>query len=85
MNFEWPEVEFAHASFTLPRIAERLNARHLILQHALDQCIYIYVCIYIRPSRSSTHARVGPGGVCNCTHGRQPRVCVCVCVRVCVT
>ena len=32
-------------------IAERLSARHLILQHALGRCMYI--C----PSRSSTHAR----------------------------
>ena len=36
-------------------IAERLRARHLILQHALGQCMY--VCMYVRPSRSSTHAR----------------------------
>ena len=34
-------------------IAERISARHLILQHALGQCIYI--C----PSRSSAHARAG--------------------------
>ena len=38
-------------------IAERLSARHLILQHALGQCMY--VC----PSRSSTHARKDGGGV----------------------
>ena len=49
-------------------IAERLSARHLILQHALGQ--RMYVCMYICPSRpvycpshSSTHAREDGGGV----------------------
>ena len=37
-------------------IAERLSARHLIP-------LGMYVCMYICPSRSSTHAREGGGGV----------------------
>ena len=45
--------------------AERLSARHLILQDALGQSMYVYM--YIRPSRSSTHARVGPGGAWTAT------------------
>ena len=46
-------------------IAERLSARHLILQHALGQRTYVcmYVCMYICPSRSSTHVREDGGGV----------------------
>ena len=42
-------------------VAERLSARHIILQHALGQ--RMYVCMYICPSRSSTHAREDGGGV----------------------
>ena len=52
-------------------IAERLSARHLILQHALGQRTYVcmYVCMYVYlsvtpcTSRSSTHAREDGGGV----------------------
>ena len=43
-------------------IAERLSARHLILQHALGQRMYICM-YYICPSHSSTHAREDGGGV----------------------
>ena len=41
-------------------IAERISARHLILQHDLGQCIYI--C----PSRSSAHARAGRDTCSSC-------------------
>ena len=44
-------------------VAERLSARHIILQHALGQRMYVCMYIYICPSRSSTHAHEDGGGV----------------------
>ena len=61
-------------AFPFALVAERLSTRHLILQHALGQCMFVclyvcmYVCMYICPSHFCTHARIeGPGVVaCMC-------------------
>ena len=52
-------VAMAVTGFAQPRLC----LLQLILQHALGRRIYIYIYMYVCPSRSSTHAREDGGGV----------------------